>query len=108
VLQLNELKKGNILMEITTKLVKDLANLSRLSFTEQEFEAFKQEFAKTMEHVDTLAKIDTSKVKSTSNTISASADLRLDEVKTGLTQTEALQEAPKHKQGMFAVDKIID
>lgn len=107
-LQLNEFKKGNILMEITTKLVKDLANLSRLSFTQEELEAFKLEFAKTMEYVDTLEKIDTSTVKNTSNTISVTTDLRLDEVKPSLTQQQALREAPKHKQGMFAVDKIID
>ena len=50
-------------MEITTKLVKDLSNLSRLSFTESELEAFKKEFSKTMEHIDELKKLDTTSVK---------------------------------------------
>ena len=52
-------------MEITTELVKHLAVLSKLKFTDEEIENFKGEFAKTLSYVDELQKIDTSKVKST-------------------------------------------
>ena len=35
-------------MEITTDLVKNLANLSRLNFTDSEIEFFKAEFTKNL------------------------------------------------------------
>ena len=95
-------------MEITTELVKHLANLSRLNFTESELQAFKAEFAKTMEHIDEIQNIYTKNAKSLSHYLSAENDLRQDEVKPSLTQDAALKNAPKAKQGMFAVNKIIE
>ncbi|MGD9900985.1 MAG: Asp-tRNA(Asn)/Glu-tRNA(Gln) amidotransferase subunit GatC [Spirochaetales bacterium] len=95
-------------MEITTKLVKHLANLSKLEFTDEEIENFKGEFAKTLSYVDTLQKIDTNRVKSTSNKLNAEFDLREDIVKDSLPQQEILKGAPKAGSGMFAVPKIVE
>jgi len=95
-------------MEIKRELVEHLASLSRLKFTDEELENFKQEFAKTLEHVNELQKIDTKGVKLSLNTLNANNDLRLDEIGASLSQAEALQEAPEKAQGMFSIIKIVE
>ena len=95
-------------MEITTELVKHLANLSRLKFSSEELENFKHEFEKTMEHVDKLQSVDTSKVNENTRTLNAKTELRVDEVKESLKQEVALQEAPEKAYGMFRIKKIVE
>jgi aspartyl-tRNA(Asn)/glutamyl-tRNA(Gln) amidotransferase subunit C len=101
-------KKGNRKMEITTELVKHLANLSRLNFTKEELEAFKVEFQKTMEQVDTIEKVDTSLVQEHLDALDAKQNLREDEVKRSLKQEEVLIEAPEKSHGMFRIKKIVE
>ena len=95
-------------MEITTKLVKHLADLSRLRFTENELEEFKKEFEKTLEHVNTLEKIDTSHIKTSLHTLDAKTELREDVPQKSLNQEIALKEAPEHERGMFRIKKIVE
>ncbi|MDD4211311.1 MAG: Asp-tRNA(Asn)/Glu-tRNA(Gln) amidotransferase subunit GatC [Clostridia bacterium] len=94
-------------MEITTDLVKNLANLSRLNFTDSEIEFFKAEFTKTLEHIDEIQSIN-AEVIDTLEGLDAKTDLREDEIKASLSQEDVLKNAPKAKQGMFAVAKIIE
>lgn len=95
-------------MEITTDLVKHLANLSRLKFSSEELENFKHEFAKTMEHMDKLQSVDTSSVDEHARTLDANNELRADEVKDSLKQELALKEAPEKAYGMFRIKKIVE
>ncbi len=81
-------------MEITSELVNHLAELSRLEFTEQERENFKQEFAKTLEQVDKLAQADLSNVKIVENMLEADSQLRPDEIKQGLSVKDVVKNAP--------------
>ena len=81
-------------MEITSELVNHLAELSRLEFTEQERENFKQEFAKTLEQVDKLAQADLSNVKIVENMLEADSQLRPDEIKQGLSVKDVVKNSP--------------
>lgn len=81
-------------MEITTELVNHLADLSRLEFTLEETENFKQEFAKTLAQVDKLSQVDLSKVSPQDDTLDAQTQLRSDEIKQGLSVKDVTKNAP--------------
>lgn len=81
-------------MEITSELVNHLADLSRLEFTEEERENFKQEFAKTLEQVDKLGQADLSKVEFKDDMLEAQSQLRPDEIKNGLSVKDVIKNAP--------------
>lgn len=95
-------------MEITKKIVEHLAHLSRLNFTESELENFKQEFEKTMKHVDELEKVDTTSLVEHNLCLDAKNELRQDEVVESISKEEALAEAPQKAQGMFRLLKMVE
>ena len=81
-------------MEITTNLVKHLADLSRLEFDEQETENFKQEFANILKQVDKMSDADVNGIELQEEMLDAKTQLRPDEIKQGLTNKEAIKNAP--------------
>ena len=81
-------------MEITTNLVKHLAELSRIEFSDEEMESFKQEFAKTLQQVDKIESADVSGVQEYEKMLSAETELRPDEIKQGLTVKQVTKNAP--------------
>ena len=94
-------------MEITTELVKHLANLSRLNFNEDEIENFKKEFTQTLNQIDELQSVDTENVEFYNRIIDAE-DLREDVVKPSLTNEEVLKNAPKKSRGAIVVPKVVE
>ncbi len=94
-------------MEITTDLVKHLAELSRLNFSDEEIENFKQEFERTLSSIDEIQSVDTSKVDFKDKTVSAQ-NLREDEVKTGLDIKSVTLNAPKSKGSNIVVPKVVE
>lgn len=94
-------------MEITTELVKHLANLSRLNFNESEIENFKKEFTQTLNQIDELQTVDTENVEFYNRIIDAE-DLREDVVKPSLTNEEVLKNAPKKSRGAIVVPKVVE
>lgn len=81
-------------MEITTELVNHLAELSRLQFSPEETENFKQEFAQTLSQVDKLNNADLSKVVEIEDMLDAQTQLRQDQIKQGLSVKDVTKNAP--------------
>lgn len=94
-------------MEITTDLVKHLAELSRLNFNDEEIENFKGEFAKTLSQINELQNVDTTNVKNHDRVINAK-DLREDETKQGLSIQNVIKNAPQSKGSCIVVPKVVD
>ncbi len=94
-------------MEITTDLVKHLANLSRLNFNDEELENFKEEFTKTLAQIDELQSVKTENVETYSKIINAK-DLREDEVKESLSVSEVIKNAEKSARGMVIVPRVVE
>ena len=94
-------------MEITTDLVKHLANLSRLNFSDEEIENFKAEFAKTLNQIDELQTVDTKDVETFSNIVNAK-DLREDEVKPSLSVQDVIKNSEKSARGMVVVPRVVE
>ena len=94
-------------MEITTELVKHLADLSRLNFSDEEIENFKNEFSRTLANIDELQSVDTTNVQNFDKIVDA-RNLREDEIKQGLDTKSVILNAPKSKGTSIVVPKVVD
>ena len=94
-------------MEVTDKLVDNLAHLARLEFNEQDKQEIKKDLQKMIAFVDKLNELDTSNVQPLLHMSENSNMLRKDEVKGSVTREEALSNAPEKTSKYFKVPKVI-
>lgn len=94
-------------MKVTNEMIDHLANLSKLSFTEEEKPAIQQDLEKMIGFIEQLQKIDTTGVEPLLHMSDAVNVLREDELKGSIDKTLALQNAPKKDDDYFLVPKVI-
>ncbi len=94
-------------MQVTDKLVENLANLSRLSFNEQEKEEIKKDLQKMISFVDKLNEVDTTGVEPLLHMTDAMNVYREDVVNGSMPKEEALRNAPGADGNYFKVPKVI-
>ena len=95
-------------MEITTELVNHLAELSRLEFNSEETENFKKEFAQTLSQMETLGKVDTTKVLLNENSLNAETELKADIAQNGLKKEDVTKDAPETMGSSISVPMMVD
>ena len=88
--------------------VKYIADLSRLSLTDAETEAFAHQLGSILGHIDELNKADTAGVEPTAFITPGRDPMREDEETPSLDREKLLQNGPKIKNGYFAVPKVIN
>ena len=94
-------------MEVTDKLVENLADLSRLSFSGAEKEGIKKDLEKMIAFIDKLNELDTTGVEPllyVSDTINVYRD---DTPQESMNRKEALANAPQTDDTYFMVPKVI-
>jgi len=94
-------------MKISTGDVKEVAELARLEFKEDEIEIFRSQFENILKFISKLDELDTGDVEPTTHVLDMSAPLRDDEVADWITQDDALKNAPQAEDGFFGVLKVI-
>lgn len=94
-------------MSISIKDVKRTAQLARLEFTDEELQNMAGEMATVLGYVEKLNELDLDDVPETAHVLKLTNVFREDKVKPGLTNEEALANAPKSKKGHFSVPKVI-
>lgn len=94
-------------MSVTIRDVEHIAQLARLSFTEEEKQKFTHELNEILEYVEQLNKLDTTNVEPLAHVIELQNVFREDERKPGLTTEEALRNAPAKTDRFFKVPKVI-
>lgn len=94
-------------MQVTDELIENLANLSRLTFNEQEKEEIRKDLEKMIAFVDKLNEVDTTGVEPLLHMTSAMNVYREDVVKGSMPKEEALQNAPGADGSYFKVPKVI-
>jgi aspartyl-tRNA(Asn)/glutamyl-tRNA(Gln) amidotransferase subunit C len=87
--------------------VEHVARLASLSLDPAEVSAMTRELARIVAYVQTLGELDTTDVPATTS-LSDGTTLRPDEVQPGLSQAEALSQAPRPASGGFAVPRFLD
>jgi len=95
-------------MGIDRDTVHYVAGLARLRLTEQELDELTDTMGTILEYVDKLNELDTTDIEPTSHVVDISGHLRPDRVEPGVTQEQALANAPDTKDGLFKVPRIIE
>lgn len=98
-------------MGITRADVEKIAELARLQLTTDETELFTEQLSSIIGHVEKLNELDTTDVQPMSHCVSAGGDAehakRDDQVRPGLGQKLAVEQAPDPDSGYFRVPRVI-
>jgi aspartyl-tRNA(Asn)/glutamyl-tRNA(Gln) amidotransferase subunit C len=95
-------------MKISKQEVEHVAKLARLELSEQEKEQLTDQLSNILTYVETLNSIDTTGVEPTSHVLDIKNVMRDDVAVPGLTQEQALANAPDKAAGHYKVPKIIE
>jgi len=94
-------------MEITNKLIRDIAALAKLDFDEKSAEQMKVDLEKIIGFIDKLSEVDTEGVEPLIYLSEEVNVLREDELKTVVSQIEALKNAPEKDSDYFKVPTVL-
>ena len=94
-------------MSVTLKDVEHIATLARLEFTDEEKAMFTHQLNSILAYVEQLNRLDTTNVEPLSHVIELDEAYREDIVKPGVTQQDALRNAPAKTDKFFKVPKVI-
>lgn len=86
---------------VTAADVRHVAGLARVDLTEEEVDRFTEQFGAILDYFETL-----DEVPETENGPELTNVLRADEVREGLSQDEALRNAPETEDGYFKGPKV--
>jgi len=95
-------------LELTEEQVKKIANLAKIAISEKETAIFKQQLSSILEFIDLLNEVDTTKTKPLSQSTGLENVFREDEIKPGLSQEEALSNAPATHHGYFKTKAVFE
>lgn len=95
-------------MKISTEDVKEVAELARLEFAEDEIEKFRSQFENILKFISKLDELDIDDIKPTTHVLDISTPLREDVAVDWITQDEAMKNAPQPEDGFFGVPKVIE
>lgn len=94
--------------KIDTATVDKLATLSRLEFNGKEKEQILGDLNRMLDFIGKLNELDTKGVEPLIYMNDEKNVLREDEVRTDITQKQALSSAPRHDSDYFKVPKVVE
>ena len=94
-------------MEITDEMVKNLANLRRLTFNDHEKEEIKKDLQRMISFVEKLNEVDTRGVEPLLHMTDNMNVYREDIVQGSMSKEDALKNAPLADSDYFKVPKVI-
>lgn len=94
-------------MAISEEQVRHVALLSRLALSDEQVHVLSEQLNTILEHIETIQELDLSEVPPTAHAVSVTNSMRPDEVVPGLTQEQALRNAPKQRDGAFVIPRIV-
>jgi aspartyl-tRNA(Asn)/glutamyl-tRNA(Gln) amidotransferase subunit C len=94
-------------MTITREEILHTAELARLELDDAAVIRYAGQIGEILEHVATLAKIDTDGVSPTAHAIDMTNAFREDVPKSHLDTEKTLQNAPQSEDGFFLVPKVV-
>jgi aspartyl-tRNA(Asn)/glutamyl-tRNA(Gln) amidotransferase subunit C len=95
-------------MALSRDEVRHVAELARLSFSEEEERRMAEEMSRILDYVDKLDELDTSGVPSMSHVLDVTNVFRADDVESRIDREQALEPAPEADGEYFQVPKVID
>jgi len=110
VLTLNDMKseRSNDNGAITEDVVRYVAKLSRLSFSDEDVAKYKKQIGEILGYITQLNEVDTADTQPTSHVLPSMKNVfREDLVKTSLSPDKALSNAPDKQGDFFRVPRVI-
>lgn len=95
-------------MKVTKETVNYVANLSRLTFTDEEALKMAGQMDQILKYMEQLKELDTKNVIPMEHVKPISNVFRDDLVKPSYNRSELLKNAPNHENGAFKVPKIVE
>ncbi|MBI5234689.1 MAG: Asp-tRNA(Asn)/Glu-tRNA(Gln) amidotransferase subunit GatC [Deltaproteobacteria bacterium] len=95
-------------MPITTKDVMRVADLARLDVNEADAVLYASQLQKILGHVEKLSEVDTLGADDKTAKTAGTRPLREDKAVKGLSQDDALKNAPERSDGCIKVPQIIE
>ena len=94
-------------MRISLEEVHEVATLARLALSDPEAEKLRGELEAILQYVEKVRAVDVEGVPATTHAVPMDCPLRKDEIVAGLSQDQALANAPRRAESYFAVPKIV-
>jgi aspartyl-tRNA(Asn)/glutamyl-tRNA(Gln) amidotransferase subunit C len=91
---------------LTREDVRHVAMLARLGLEPGEEDFYVEQLGAILSHIDRLAEVDTEAIPPTAQVVPLANRMRDDVPRPGLTQEQALANAPEARDGMFVVRAI--
>jgi aspartyl-tRNA(Asn)/glutamyl-tRNA(Gln) amidotransferase subunit C len=91
---------------LTRDDVRHVAMLARLGLEPGEEDYYADQLSGILTHIDRLREVDTDRIAPTAQVVPLRNRMREDRVQIGLTQEQALANAPETKDGYFVVKAI--
>ena len=104
------MKRGVIIdrMTLTLAEVEHIAELARLSLTQEEKERYREQLSAILDYFAQLQDLDTVDIPPTSSVLPGRSGLRADEAKLGLTIDEVMRNAPESEERQFRIPPVLD
>ena len=93
-------------MTLSRDDVRHVARLARLGLEPGEEDFYAGQLSAILQHIDRLRELDTEAIPPTAQVVTIESRLRADEARPGLSQAEALANAPEARDGYFVVKAI--
>lgn len=95
-------------MEITPELIQNLGKLSRLALTPEEEAKLAGELRSIVGFFEKLNELDTAGLPEMARPVELINQLRSDQIRSSLSQAEALSVAIEQEDGFFQVPRVIE
>jgi aspartyl-tRNA(Asn)/glutamyl-tRNA(Gln) amidotransferase subunit C len=93
-------------MRLTPEDVRHVAELAKLSLTDEEVVEYAEQLSAILAYAERLSEVDTSGIPPTPFVLPLASVMREDEPEPGLTNEEALANAPDAADGFFRVKAV--
>jgi aspartyl-tRNA(Asn)/glutamyl-tRNA(Gln) amidotransferase subunit C len=101
-------REGHQPMSITVKDVEHVANLARLTLSEEEKEKFTGQLNAILKYAEKLNELNTDDVEPTSHVLPVTNVMREDEVRESIPVEIAMKNAPDEEDGQFRVPAVLE
>jgi len=95
-------------MALTREQVEHVAELAKLSLTEDEIDTYRQQLSDILDYARILGRLDTDALAPTASVLPVRNVMRDDKAAPSLSQEDALANAPAAKDGFFQVKAILE
>jgi len=94
--------------KLSINQVEHIAKLANFHLSKKELSKFQRQLSEILSYIEILNKVDTSKIKTTSQVTGLENVFKKDRVEESLTQKEALSNTKSKQNGYFKVKSIFE